>query len=626
MQMGIPTVAVPVGRKSDPDLLEQFSRKGIVSVIPRQFLEYHKYELSNLSKLNSIDILRLLVYIEPNVSHAISNYLRVFDSGYYLTAKKPNGSTHKEGESFLNEVVMRLNNPQGNGFIADTSITKTVLEFATHILIDGAIAGEVEFDENFKTSVVHSIDPATINFYSKDGRMIPYQGSGYNETKLDYPTIFYVPVDPIAGDPYGTNQILSVIQPVMNKFRLLQDFARALHNLGFDRIDIEINQEAVIESCKSRGITDPNIILLEINRVVTEAKTSLQDLEADDNPVHLDLLKLNSLEGKNASKGLDVQAVVNVLLSEIASGLRTYATILGKRFGGSTEGYTSVEALLFIKLIEGFQAICKRLMDRIFTLILQVEGGIQAYASLEWLEPSLRPTYESAQYYAAFSLMLWEEEMLGAISQQERNSLVRKMLRQKGPPPADASRTEGFSPSPKSQPQRDVSQEDDKEKKRSDTNRDRKTGGGEQSIEGETLAASIKEEIAQKLEPIEKMRGEIKIAHETSRENASKMERFSERITWGLNHIAEKTGQIALDFEKRIGVVEKNQEKNSGMILGALNALPKEPAPINIALPKIETNVTVEPGKPMKKVVNFQRDAKGMMSRALMEEVAADGS
>jgi len=244
--MGASAVAVPVGRKADSDFFEQYSRKGVVGVIPRQFLEYHKYELSNLSKLNSTDIIRLLVYIEPNVSHAISNYLRVFDSGYYLTAKKPNGETHKQGESFLNEVVMRLNNPSGSTFIPDSSLNKFVLELATHTLIDGALSAELEFDEFFRAVGTHSIDPASINFAYEGGRMIPYQGQGLGEVPLDYPTIFYVPVDSIAGDPYGTNQILSVIQPVMNKFRLLQDFARALHNLGFDRIDIEINQQLVL--------------------------------------------------------------------------------------------------------------------------------------------------------------------------------------------------------------------------------------------------------------------------------------------------------------------------------------------------------------------------------------------
>jgi hypothetical protein len=470
-------VAAPGRRKSIHD-------RNVFTYAPRQFQEFHHFTLDKLQTLSSTDILRLLVYVEPNVSHAISNYLRVFDSGYFLTARKPNGSIHSQGETFLHNLVNRLNNPMGGGFIPDNSLTQLVLQFAAHILIDGAISSEIVFNEDHKIVEICNIDPATITFKIVEDRLIPVQGPAYGlgptfETELDFPTIFYIPVDPIANDPYGTNQIISVIQAVMNKFRLLQDFARALHNLGFDRIDVMINQESILESCKARGITDPGKIIEEIKAVITQARESLENLEADDNPVHLDTLKLEPLSGKNSSQGINVQAIVNVLLSDIASALKTYSTILGKRFGGSTEGYTSVEALLFIKLIQGFQSICKRLLDRLFTLALQVEAGIQAYADWQWLEPSLRATYESAQYYAAFSLMLYEEEMLGSISQSERNFMIRKMLNQKGPPPPDAERQEGFQPSGNQPtPQRDVSQEKQKEQKRQQTNQQRKTGGG----------------------------------------------------------------------------------------------------------------------------------------------------
>jgi hypothetical protein len=438
---------VPVGGKAITNALAGYAVKGTEFYLPRQFLEYHRFDLANLATLQSTDLIRLLVYVEPNVSHAISNYLRVFDSGYYVTAKKPNGSTHQKGEQFLSEVLLRLNNPGGRNFLPDTSLNKFILELAMHMLLDGAISAEVVFNEFYGATALQSIDPASIQFKDKGGRIVPVQQGLTGEIPLDYRSIFYVPVDPIAGDPYGTNQILSAIQPVMNKFRLLQDFARALHNLGFDRIDISINQQQIIDSCKVRGITDPQRIVDEIKRVIAEAKSSMQSLEPDDNPVHLDTLTLGSLEGKNVSKGMDVQAVVNVLLAEIASGLKTYATILGKRFGGSSEGYTSVEALLFIKLVEGFQGILKRLLDRIFTLILQVEGGIQAYASWEWMEPHLRPTYESSQYFAIYSKILWDEENLGVISREERNSLVRKMLGQAGPPPEGAGRSGEYDPS-----------------------------------------------------------------------------------------------------------------------------------------------------------------------------------
>ena len=486
-------VIVPVGVKAITNALSGISAPGTEFYLPRQFMEYHRYDLAQLSKLQSTDLIRLLVYVEPNVSHAISNYLRMFDSGYYLTAKKPNGSTHQQGEQFLSEVLLRLNNPGGNGFLPDTSLNKFILELAIHMLLDGAISAEVIFNQFRSATGLQSIDPATIDFKDKNGRIIPIQRGLVGEILLDYRSIFYVPVDPIGGDPYGTNQILSAIQPVMNKFRLLQDFARVLHNLGFDRINVTINQQQILDSCRTRGITDPHKIVDELKRVLAEAKSAFQTLEPDDSPVHLDTLTLDTLEGKNVSKGVDVQAVVNVLLAEIASGLKTYATIIGKRFGGSSEGYTSVEALLFIKLVEGFQGILKRLLDRIFTLILQVEGGIQAYASWEWMEPSLRPKYESAQYQAVYAKILWDEENFGSISQEERNGLIRKMLGQAGPPPASAERVPGYGmnlpQTNPNDPQRGSIQEAGKETKRADTNRTRKTGG--QNSSGMSLTFNL---------------------------------------------------------------------------------------------------------------------------------------
>jgi hypothetical protein len=472
-----PKVAVSVGKKSTDYASSLTSYQHPFAYLPRQFQEWHQYNLEKLSSLQSTDLLRLLVYVEPTCSHAISNYLRVFDSGFFLTARKSNGSIHSQGQKYFDDLIDRLNNPMSDGFSPDTSVSNFYLQEALSLLMDGADAGELVFGDGYKVSQLCHVDPMTITFKAKGSRVVPVQGMGSDEIPLDYRNFFYIPVDPIAGDPYGTNQIISVIQTVMNKFRLLQDFARALHNLGFDRIDISVSQEQILAECKARAISDPQKIVDRINEVVTQAQTSMQDLAADENPTHSDTVTLSTLTGQNANKGLDIQAIVNVLLSDMASALKSYATILGKRFGGSTEGYTSIEALLFIKLIQGFQAILKRLLDRMFTLALQVDAGIQAYADWQWLEPSLRPEYESAQYFAAYSLLLWEEEKMGTISTSERDAMARRMLRVKGDKPSDAVRDEDFSPQGKNNPQRDVTQEKDKEGKRKETNKDKRSTG-----------------------------------------------------------------------------------------------------------------------------------------------------
>jgi len=481
--LSIGSKSIAVGRRTTDALTSTITSSNIFTYVPRQFKEYHKFDLTQLSKLDSTDLIRLLVYIEPTVSHAFSNYLRVFDSGYFLTARKPNGKVHDQGQVYLDGLIDRLNNPSRQGFSFDQSLSNFYLQCASSVLLDGAVSAEMAFDENYRVMGLYPVDPMTINFKWSGKTYYPVQGLGYDEVSLNYRNFFYIPVDPIGGDPYGTNQVLSAIQAVMNKLRLLQDFSRALRNLGFDRIDVSINQEQILLAAKQQGITQPDKIVEYINTIITEAKTSMENLEADDNPVHLDTLTLGALGGKNIQSGVNLQAIVDVLMSDIASAMKSYATILGKRFGGGTEGYTSIEALLFIQLIVGFQSIVERLLERMFTLALQVEAGIQAYADWEWYEPSLRPIYESSQYYAAYSLMLWEEEQLGAISEDERNRRVRRMLKLKGDPPSDAKRNPDFSPSGGNTgtgaptPQRDVSQEGDKEKKRKDTNRDRRSTG-----------------------------------------------------------------------------------------------------------------------------------------------------
>ncbi len=474
--LSIGSKSIAVGRKTVDALTSTIASSNIFTYVPRQFQEYHKYDLTQLSKLNSQDIIRLLVYVEPTVSHAFSNYLRVFDSGYFLTARKPNGSIHTQGQTYLDGLIDRLNNPNRQGFSFDQSLSNFYLQCASSVLLDGAVSAEMAFDENYRVMGLYPVDPMTIDF-KWDGKIsYPVQGSGFGEVNLNYRNFFYIPVDPIAGDPYGTNQVLSAIQAVMSKLRLLQDFARVLQNLGFDRIDISIDQEQILVAAKAQGITQPDKIVAFIDKVIAEANTSMENLAVDANPVHLDTLTLSTLGGKNMQAGANLEAIVDVLMSDIASAMKSYATILGKRFGGSTEGYTSIEALLFIQLIVGFQSIVERLLERMFTLALQVEAGIQAYADWEWYEPSLRPIYESSQYFAAYSLMLWEEEQLGAISEDERNRRVRRMLKLKGDPPSDAVRDPDFSPSG-GNPQRDVSQEAEKEKKRSATNRDRRSTG-----------------------------------------------------------------------------------------------------------------------------------------------------
>ena len=471
----IDRATVSTGRKA----IDTSTSSSQQSFLPRSEAEYHARNLDSLAAMGSQDLLKLLFRIDSTASHALSNFLRIFDSGYFMVAKDFEGKPLEPAQQFLDGLIGRYERPVIEGFSGDTSISALYCNSIVYALFTGAIAAEVEFDPGYVNLGIHLIDPLLIQFREEDSggtrRNVPYYVSGRDRIPLDFKNFLYFPIDPMPGDVYGTSQFLSAIVPILSKVRLLQDFARALRNLGFDRIDITIEEEALIDACRKKGIKDPEKIEEVINRVVEQARDSFASMEVDDNPAHLSSIQLAPLEGKNSGRQLDIGAIVNILMSDIASGLKTFATILGKAFGRSTEGYQSVEALLYMRMVEGFQNIIKRFMERVFTLIVQVEGGFQANVDFEFMEASIRPIYESAQYYAAYQHMLFEAEKLGHISQAENSRRVRRMLKLRGEPPPDAIRDENFSPTTPNSPQRDASQESDKETRRASTNRERRT-------------------------------------------------------------------------------------------------------------------------------------------------------
>lgn len=449
------------------------------SAIARQYLEYHGRDMTSLISYTSIDLMKILFALDSTASHALSNFLRVFDSGYFMAVRDFDGQPLEAGQQFIDMVIRRYEQPVGEGFSPDSAISQLCNNAVIYALFHGAMAFEVVFDTgSFINTGIYLVDPSDIDFKKEQAsgieRTVPYYTGGRTEISMDFKNFIYVPIDPILDDPYGTSQFLSAITPIMNKVRLLQDFARALRNLGFDRIDIEVDEAALIEACKKRGIKDPEEIEKTINRVIESARDSFASLEVDDNPAHLSSIQLKPLEGRNSGSQLDVASIVNIMMSDIASGLKTFATILGKAFNRSSEGYQSIEALLYIQMVAGFHKIVERAMERIFTLILQVEGGIPGIVDFEFLEPSIRPRYESAQYFNQYQTMLWQSEKLGFISTAESARLVRKMLSLKGDPPVDALRDESYTPGA-TQPQRDAGQEQDKEKKKKETKDDKRT-------------------------------------------------------------------------------------------------------------------------------------------------------
>ncbi len=446
-------------------------------ITPRAYREFQGKDLLSLSSWDHKSILKVLRAVSPEVSQAITLYLRVFDSGYSIEVKKQNGEIHQQAKDLLFKMINNWEQVNITRFSMPNSIRSLSSRFALDALIKGAIAGELVIDKDLNVLGLEYVDPWSIEFeWNKDEkRWIPFQMDVNQKVILDIPNFIYVPVDPLGNDPYGEEQISSCIQSVIFKFMVMQDLQMAIHTNGWRRMDFEILEEAILKNAPPEIKNNATRLNQFISSQLTLITDTYKALKPDDNIVHTDSIKVRSIEAPRGGM-FDPKALLDVIDNQIANGLKTFAVLLSKRFGGSTEGFTSSEMILYIKLVGGFQRIVEELFERALQLALRVQYGIVASVDMEFNKPELRTDMELAQWRAVEIGNIKKAYDYQAIGFKEMQQRLREIAKMKGPIPDDLRefmREDNKNPD---EPERPTISEEEKERRRAETNRERRSG------------------------------------------------------------------------------------------------------------------------------------------------------
>lgn len=451
------------------------------SYFPRNIREYHYKNLEDIESWTTETLLQLLIDINPEASHAIANYLRVFDSGMDVDVLFADGSPNKRGDAALQDMLNRLKTRPLDRYVHPRGIKHLSLKLALDGILKGAISCEAVFNRNYELEEIAYVDPWTVHFKWEDNRIKPYQklaGAGGGDVDLDIPTFFYFPIDPLGDEVYGRSQLISAIRPIAFKTRVMQDLQRVIHNQGFPRIDIKLMEEILIKNAPVEIKRDAKKLTDYLNSHMTAIKEDYRNLKPDDHMVHYDSVELSYLEasGSGARSMFSPKELIDVIDGQVINGLKSMATLLSKRFGGSTEGYTSVEATVFIKLIQGFQSIVQEVYDQVLTLGIKIEHGLlTSRVKSEFREPHLRPVIDTASLKSN-ELSNLERTPL---TDDEYKKETRKLMGFRGDPPAGAKLHLNDETGNDSQPNRPPTSEKDKEKKKKETNRKRRSGQGD---------------------------------------------------------------------------------------------------------------------------------------------------
>ncbi|WP_255472880.1 phage minor head protein [Planomicrobium sp. CPCC 101079] len=316
-----------------------------------------------------IDSLRVIRDLNPDASMAIWNLQRLVNSGFEVEAQRPDGTVDDAMTEQLEALAKRVGLLYGGGM--DQLVGVWTMAGYT----SGGFAAEVELTENLDDVVdIHVVEATTIDFLrNKENKIEMVQKQSDGSLKVLNPeTVFYYPLDPDVGDPYGRSPLLPILQIVFFQVQVLKDLQRVIHHQGYERFDISIVEEAIMNALPDEIKHDGEEVQKFVQQFVGSVEKQFSELEPDADFIHTDSVKVTTAGGAG-SKSMDATRVIEVINQQIVSALKMLPILLGRN-EGTTETHGTVQWQIFVAGVKSIQRTIKRLMERSFNVYLQIQG------------------------------------------------------------------------------------------------------------------------------------------------------------------------------------------------------------------------------------------------------------
>lgn len=315
--------------------------------------------------------LKVIRDLNPDASLAIWNFLRLANSGHTLEAVTPQGRPEKQATDLLNSYAPRVGKLYGGGL--DQLINVLLLTAFTQ----GAIALEVELAEDLSDIVdFHAVDPSSLDFVrnkeTNEIELVQIQWDGQYKV-LNKETVFYFPIDPDISDPHGRSPILPILQVIFFQIQVLKDLQKVIHHQGYDRFDISIVEEAIMENLPDHiKNSSPEEVQRYVTSYIEDVQKQMSELEPDDDFYHTSSIEIKSV-GAQKNVSLQAQGVIDIINQQVVSALKQLPILLGRN-EGSTETHGTVQWQIYVAGINSIQRALKRILEKAYNVVLQVNG------------------------------------------------------------------------------------------------------------------------------------------------------------------------------------------------------------------------------------------------------------
>lgn len=345
---------------------------------------------------DSRTLLRSLFVNDPDVSAAVNGYLTMANTDPIILVRDLEGAIDRDATKALMKAIEMIARPVDYtlGFQLKKTLRTICEEFRYMLLLRGGIGAELILDKQLAPSYIRNIDLTSVEWYEKKpGEYKPVQKvSGSNdEISLDIPTFF---VSHFRKDPtsiYSVSMFVAAINTIAARQQVINDLYRIMRRVGFPRMDVKVVEEVLIKNAPANVKADQEKLKEWQSTRMTEIRSVIEGLRADQPLIHFDSVEASILNDKNPGASLDIKEVIETLNAQNQAALKTMATVIGR--GSQGVNTSSVEARIAAMNADELNEPVAEILQNILSLVLHM-SGYQGFVHVEFRKAELRPDLE----------------------------------------------------------------------------------------------------------------------------------------------------------------------------------------------------------------------------------------
>jgi hypothetical protein len=374
---------------------------------------------------NSQEILRNLVAANPDLSAAVSAYLRIgIPERYFAIARDPDGTVNDDATRLANEILSRFDKLPGydSGFSQVDSMRTTSEALAKEGITYGGMAMELVLDKGRLPYKFQPIPITQVKFFEDDSGGLkglrPVQLVAGEYIDLDFPTVFIVHLDPSLLDPYPQSPIEAAIQPVLSSSQFLADLRRVMQRHVYPRYDIAIDEEKLRQNIPPEVLAEPASIPGWLNSVVSEIETVVNQIGPEEALVHFDFITVSYIKNDDGQGVAEKFKVIKEIIdADLAKGARTLPAVLGN--GSGSQNVASTETMLFMLGANSMVRLkLQEMYSKGLTLAVRLFGQ-DVTVEFEFDPIDLRPSNELESFRSMYHSRIKDQWSMGLIGDME---------------------------------------------------------------------------------------------------------------------------------------------------------------------------------------------------------------